>query len=76
VSSLVAGQPATDGPESNRADHPYAVQSGPATMPSRRSRTISAGWLALLIVGLGAVAALGIAIVVVVAWAFISSAVS
>ncbi len=72
---MVAGQPATDDPGTHRGEHPYAVEFGPTTLPSWRSRTWSAGWLVLLIVGLGALAALTIALVVVVAWAFISSAV-
>ena len=72
---MVSGQPATDGAGSDRGAGPYGVVTGPTALPSWRSRGISAGWLALLIIGLGAIAAFGIVFVVVVAWAFISSAV-
>ena len=72
---MVAGQPATDDPGTHRGAHPFAVEFGPKTRPSWRSRTMSAGWLLVLILVLGALAALTIAFVVVVAWAFISSAV-
>jgi hypothetical protein len=71
---LVARQPATDGLPSHREPSPYGVESGPTTLPSWRSRARSAGWLSLLIIGLGAVAALTVAFVAVVVWAFVSSA--
>jgi hypothetical protein len=65
-----------NGVRSHRDTTPYGVESGPTTLPSWRSRARSAGWLSVLIVALGAMAAATVAFIVVVVWAFISSAVT
>jgi hypothetical protein len=52
------------------------VQVGPDALPSGRSRLRSAGWITVLVVGLGSVAALAAAVLVLVAWVLISGAVN
>jgi hypothetical protein len=61
---------------SHRADQLFPVDVGRSAMPSWPSRLRSAGWIVVLVVGLGALAAVAVTMVVLVGWVLISGAVT
>jgi hypothetical protein len=65
-----------DDHRSHRAAPAYPVEIGPQALPTWQSRVRSAGWLTLLVIGLGVAAALAIAVVAVLAWVMVSAAVT
>jgi hypothetical protein len=73
---LVARQPAMDLPSSDRRAGPFAVEIGPETLPSRRSRLKSLAAMAAMIIAVGAVTALGIAVTGALVWVIVSAAVT
>jgi hypothetical protein len=73
---LVARQPATDQGRSHRDQRPYTVEVGASALPSWGSRVRSLGWITVLVIALGALAAVATAVLVIVAWVLISGAVT
>jgi hypothetical protein len=61
---------------SHRTHDRGGVEYGPQTLPTWPSRMRSAGWLTVLTIGLGAVAALAMAAVAVLVWVMVSAAVT
>jgi len=65
-----------DLPSSDRRAGSFAVEIGPETLPSWRSRLKSLAVMAAMILAVGALAALGIAVIAALVWVIVSAAVT